>query len=146
MSQNALSITFPNRLAEIGKAAELIEAFGATHGVSPDVVFKLNLALDEVVTNIISYAYADGAEHQIGVRVALDGDGVTVRVEDDGRAFNPLDTPTPDLKQDIEERPIGGLGVHIVRSMMDTLEYRRENDRNILTMRKRTAADAGSNG
>ena len=98
------------------------------------------------MTNIISYVYADGAEHQIGVRVALDGDGVTVRVEDDGRAYNPLDTPTPDLQLDVEERPIGGLGVHIVRSMMDTLEYRRENDRNILTMRKRTAADAGSNG
>ena len=91
MSQQDLSIRCPNRLPEIGKAAQLIEAFGAAHGLSPEVVFTLNLALDEVVTNIISYAYDDEAEHQIGIRVALERDGVSLRVEDDGRAFNPLD-------------------------------------------------------
>ena len=138
VSHHALSITCPNRLAEIGKAAELIEAFGAAHGLSPEVVFKLNLALDEVVTNIISHAYDDEDEHQIAIRVALDGEGVSVRVEDDGRAFNPLDAPRPDLGLDLAKRPIGGLGVHIVRSVMDALEYRREDDRNILVMRKRT--------
>ena len=138
MSDDALSITCPNRLAEIGKAAELIEAFGAAHGLSPGVVFKLNLALDEVVTNIISHAYDDADDHQIAIRVALDGEGVLVRVEDDGRAFNPLDAPRPDLGLDLANRAIGGLGVHIVRSVMDALEYRRENDRNILIMRKRT--------
>jgi anti-sigma regulatory factor (Ser/Thr protein kinase) len=143
VSHHALSITCPNRLAEIGKAAELIEVFGAAHGLSPEVVFKLNLALDEVVTNIISHAYDDEDEHQIAIRVALDGDGVSVRVEDDGRAFNPLDAPRPDLGLDLAERPIGGLGVHIVRSVMDALEYRREDHRNILIMRKRTD-DAGS--
>ena len=138
MSHHALSITCSNRLAEIEKATELIEAFGTAHGLSAEVVFKLNLALDEVVTNIISHAYDDEDEHQIVIRVALDGEGVAVRVEDDGRAFNPLDAPRPDLGLDLANRPIGGLGVHIVRSVMDALEYRRENDRNILIMRKRT--------
>lgn len=146
MSPQDLSITFPNRLPEIGKAAQLIEAFGAAHGLSPEVVFTLNLALDEVVTNIISYAYDDEAEHQIRIHVALERDGVSLRVEDDGRAFNPLDAPTPDLQLGLDERPIGGLGVHIVRSMMDAIEYRREDDRNIFIMRKRTAADAESTG
>jgi anti-sigma regulatory factor (Ser/Thr protein kinase) len=146
LSHHGLSITCPNRLAEIGKAAQLIEAFGAAHGLSPEVVFNLNLALDEVVTNIISYAYDDEAEHQIEIRVSLDGDGVSVRVEDDGGAFNPLETPRPDVGLDIDRRPIGGLGVHIVRSLMDALEYRREDDRNIFIMRKRTADDhPGSN-
>jgi anti-sigma regulatory factor (Ser/Thr protein kinase) len=138
VSHHALSITCSNRLAEIEKATELIEAFGTAHGLSAEVVFKLNLALDEVVTNIISHAYDDEDEHQIAIRVALDGEGVAVRVEDDGRAFNPLDAPRPDLGLDLANRPIGGLGVHIVRSVMDALEYRRENDRNILIMRKRT--------
>ena len=144
MSHQALSITCPNRLPEIGKAAQLIEAFGVSYGLSPEVVFTLNLALDEVVTNIISYAYDDEAEHEIGIRVELDGDGVSLRVEDDGRAFNPLDAPRPDLRLGLDERPIGGLGVHIVRSLMDAVEYRREDDRNIFIMRKRTAADAES--
>jgi anti-sigma regulatory factor (Ser/Thr protein kinase) len=144
VSQVTLSITCPNRLSEIGKAAQLIEAVGAARGLSPDVVFKLNLALDEVVTNIVSYAYDDEDEHQISIHLVLDDDCVSVRVEDDGRAFNPLDARKPDLGLDIDERPIGGLGVHIVRTLMDALEYRRENGRNILTMRKRTAADAAS--
>jgi anti-sigma regulatory factor (Ser/Thr protein kinase) len=142
LSQHALSITCRNQLPEIETAAQLIEAFAAAHGVSADVVFKVNLALDELVTNIISYAYVDGAEHQIGIRVALDGDDVSVRVEDDGRPFNPLDAPAPDMGLDIDRRPIGGFGVHIVRSLMDAIEYRREDDRNIVLMRKRTAADA----
>jgi anti-sigma regulatory factor (Ser/Thr protein kinase) len=60
-----------------------------------------------------------------------------VRVEDDGRAFNPLDAPAPDLRLGVDERPIGGLGVHIVRSVMDALEYRRDNARNIFLMTKR---------
>ena len=138
MSPHALSFTCPNRLAEIGTAAERIEVFGAAHGLSPEVVFKLSLALEEVVANIIAHAYDDEDEHQIAIRVALDGDGVSVRVEDDGRAFNPLDAPRPDLGLGLAERPIGGLGVHIVRSVMDALEYRREDGRNILIMRKRT--------
>jgi anti-sigma regulatory factor (Ser/Thr protein kinase) len=133
----ALSLTFPNRLTEIEKAARLIEAFGKAHSLSPEVVFSLNLALDEVVTNIITYAYDDDADHDVMVRVALDGDVVSVRVEDDGRAFNPLDAPAPDLRLGVDERPIGGLGVHIVRSVMDALEYRRDNARNIFLMTKR---------
>ncbi len=133
----ALSVTFPNRLAEIEKAARLVEAFGTTHGLSSEFVFSLNLALDEVVTNIISYAYDDDGDHHIMVGVTLDGDVVSVRVEDDGRAFNPLDAPAPDLRLGVDERPIGGLGVHIVRTLMDALEYRRENDRNIFVMTKR---------
>ncbi len=133
----ALSLTVPNRLTEIEKAARLIEAFGRAHNLSPEVVFHLNLALDEVVTNIITYAYDDTADHDVMVRVALDGDVVSVRVEDDGRAFNPLDAPAPDLRLGVDERPIGGLGVHIVRSVMDALEYRRDNARNIFLMTKR---------
>ena len=117
--------------------AQRIEAFGLTHGLSPEVVFTLNLALDEVVTNIISYAYADDAEHEIDVRVTLDGKEVSVRVQDDGKAFNPLAVPKPDLGPDIDQRPVGGLGVHIVRSLMDALEYQRVNDHNIFIMRKR---------
>ena len=138
MSQHTLSITCPSRLEEIEKTAQLIEAFGATHGLSAKVVGSLNLALDEVMTNIISHGYDDEAEHQIEIRVALDGDTVSVRVEDDGRAFNPLEAPKPDIDLDLDQRPIGGLGVHIVRSVMDALDYRRAGDRNIFIMRKRT--------
>ena len=138
MSQSA-SITISNRRAEIEKVAEFIETFGATHGLSPEIIFKVNLALDEVVTNIIAYAYDDEADHQIAISVALDGQAMSIRVEDEGLAFNPLDAPVPNLKLGIDERPIGGLGVHIVRSVMDALEYHREGRRNIFIMRKNAA-------
>ena len=144
MSQDVLSIACRNRLPDIGRAAQLIETFGAANGLPSDVVFKINLALDEVLTNIISYAYEDEGDHEIDIRLTLDQDVVTVKVEDDGRAYDPIETPTPDLAAGIDERPIGGLGVHIVRSMMDGLEYRRKDGRNVLIMRKRISGGAGS--
>ena len=141
MSQKA-SITIANRRVEIERAAELIETFGSSHGLSAEVIFKLNLALDEVVTNIIAYAFDDETDRQIDITVTLDDEIISIRVEDDGLAFNPLDAPVPDLKLGIDDRPIGGLGVHIVRSVMDALEYHRESGRNIFIMRK-NAAGAG---
>ena len=146
MSLKTQSLTCGNRLEEIAGVTERIEAFGAMHGLTAEDLFKLTLALDEVVTNIISYAYDDANEHQIEIRMDLNGTTVTVRVEDDGRAYNPLDAPKPELGADIEDRSIGGLGVHIVRSIMDELEYRREGGRNILIMRKRTPGETGPTG
>lgn len=138
MSANTLTVTCRNRLEEIRGVIERIDAFGASHGLPPDDLFRLALALDEVVTNVISYGYDDADEHRIEIRVDVDGHAVEVRVEDDGRAYNPLDASKPNLSADIDERPVGGLGVHIVRTVMDELEYRREGERNILIMRKRT--------
>ena len=136
MSERALSFTVTNRLEEIRRASALIDAFGEAQGVRRDVLYKINLALDEIVTNIIKHGYDDQARHEITIAVALEGDDVSVRVADDGRAFNPLEVPKPDLTLTLDERPIGGLGIHLVRSMMDGLEYRRENGHNILVMRK----------
>jgi anti-sigma regulatory factor (Ser/Thr protein kinase) len=95
----------------------------------------MKLALDEILTNIISYAYDDAKEHIIVIRLSLDQEKWTVEVEDDGRPFNPLNAPEPDTKQLLGERPIGGLGIYLVRKLIDELEYRRQNDRNILVMR-----------
>jgi serine/threonine-protein kinase RsbW len=92
--------------------------------------------LDEVVANIINHGYDDTAEHQIRVTLAFDGSELGIRVEDDGRAFDPLQAPPPDLDLPLEERPVGGLGIHIVRSVMDAVEYQRDGDRNVLIMKK----------
>ena len=98
----------------------------------------MNLALDEVVTNVIRYAHDDdGRQHQIVVRLALEQDVLTAQVEDEGRAFNPVEAPAPDIGASIDERPIGGLGIHLVRSVMNSVEYRREDGRNVLTMKKK---------
>jgi anti-sigma regulatory factor (Ser/Thr protein kinase) len=133
---DTVSVTLVNRRAEIERLAHAVEAFGRTHALPDSVVFSLNLALDEIVSNIIRYAYDDGAKHEILVGLALEDGVVRVEIQDAGRAFNPLDVPPVDLTAAAEDRPVGGLGLHLVRSLMDGLEYRREDGRNVLTMTK----------
>ena len=92
------------------------------------------------MTNVIAYAYDDKADHRITLRLSLRTGELAAEVEDDGRPFNPLDAPPPDLTQPLEDRPIGGLGVHFLRTLMDGVEYRREQGRNRLVMKKNLPA------
>lgn len=126
-----------NDRRELAGIGERVDRFGAACGLSRDDTAAINLVLDELVSNIIKYGFDDAGEHHIQVVVGLDGDLLTVSVDDDGKPFNPLDVPRPDLDRPIEDRPVGGLGVFIVRSMADTLDYRREHGRNRLTLTKR---------
>ena len=143
---SSISVTLVNQLFEVQKLSRLVEAFGEVEGLSTEAVFSMNLALDEVVTNIIRYAHEDdGRQHLIVVRLALDQDMLTAQVEDDGRAFNPLEAPPPDMGATIEDRPIGGLGIHLMRSVMNSVEYQREDGRNVLIMKKKLEAGGGSN-
>jgi anti-sigma regulatory factor (Ser/Thr protein kinase) len=134
-------VVLRNDLSEIERLSEFVTEFGVEHHLPPKVTFALNLSLEEIVTNVISYGYDDGCEHQILVRLSVEEGEATAQVEDDGRAFNPLEAPTPDIDKPLEERSIGGLGIHLVRSLMEKLEYDRRDERNILVMRKRIEED-----
>jgi sigma-B regulation protein RsbU (phosphoserine phosphatase) len=135
---DGVEITLRNDLSELDRVSRGLDEFGAHQRLEPQVVRDLNLALEEILANIISYGYADDREHQIRVRLAVQRGEVEVDVEDDGRPFNPLDAPAPDTAGPVSERPVGGLGIHLVRNLMDGLEYERRGDRNRLVMRKRT--------
>jgi anti-sigma regulatory factor (Ser/Thr protein kinase) len=130
-----IAVELKNQLSEIERLARIVHDFGRRHQIEVQIIYTMKLALDEILTNIISYAYDDAKEHIIVIRLSLDQEKWTVEVEDDGRPFNPLNAPEPDTKQLLGERPIGGLGIHLVRKLIDELEYRRQNDRNILVMR-----------
>jgi len=134
------TLNLPNRLAAIGEAAEEIERFCAANGVPPAAAGHLNLALDETITNAIEYAWPDGGEHEVMVSLTVADGEIVAEVSDDGAAFDPLKVPPPDLESDLEARPIGGLGVHFVKTLMDEVAYRRADGRNVLTMRKRFGA------
>ena len=125
-----------NERAEIVRLGEIAERFGAAERLTDDEVMGINLVLDEVVTNIIDYGYDDADRHEIRVTMTCEGNVLTIEVDDDARAFDPLAAPPPDLDLPLEERPIGGLGIHIVRSVMNDVEYQRRDGHNILTMRK----------
>ncbi len=105
---------------------------------SPAAAYLATLALEELVTNCIKYGYDDRAEHVIQVEVELAPDGMTMVVEDDGHPFNPLEQVEPDTNLPIEERPIGGLGLHLLRKLSDRMEYAWKNGRNRVTLQKKT--------
>ena len=130
------AIVLANRLTELERVAHEVEAFGEAHRIAANLIFNVTVTLDEILTNVISYGYPEGGEHVITVRLAVKGVELMIEVEDDGRPFNPLEIAPPALEKSPEERPIGGLGLHLVRKMMDRLEYRRERDRNVLVMIK----------
>ncbi len=125
--------------AGLGRAQGEVEAFGEEEEWPPALAYQVNLVIEEVGVNVVSYAYGDDGEaHSFDISVASAPDAVTIEVVDAGRPFDPLtEAPPPDLESDVDERPIGGLGVHFVRKMMDEVRYRREDGKNCLTMVKR---------
>lgn len=133
----SLSIALRNERQELVRLAGLVERFGADQHLSDDVVMNVNLVLDEIVSNVIKYGQASDAADAIGVSLALDGGVLTIDIADDGIAFNPIDAKPPDLDLPITERPVGGLGIHIVKALTETIDYRRDHDRNRLTMTMR---------
>jgi serine/threonine-protein kinase RsbW len=133
---DTVELRLANDLAGLAGLAERVEGFGAAQGLSANVVNALNVVLDEAVSNAINHGYDAGVRGEIAVRLRRAGDGVLLEVEDDGRPFDPLQTPPPDLTLPLEQRPIGGLGVHLIRNLMDEVSYARVGGRNVLKMVK----------
>lgn len=100
-----------------------------------EIVFKVKLVVEEMGLNIIDHGYANDESKELEFRLLADDDSVTIEFIDEARAFDPLtETPEPDIDAGIEERRIGGLGVYLVREMMDEVKYAREGNRNRLTL------------
>ena len=135
--ERSLFALLRNDLAELQRLNQLVTEFAEHHGLPSELVFRVTLVLEEIITNVISYGYEDEMEHEISVRLSWEDPDMKIEVEDDGRPFNPLEAPPPDMVKPLAERPVGGLGIHLVREMMDKLEYRRENDKNLLVLKTR---------
>ena len=130
-----------NDRTEIPRLAREIEAFAEAGGIDPADVGHLQLALEEAITNTMDYGLPVGGVYEIDVRATVEDGLVEVAVEDDGVAYDPMvETPEFDPDQSMEERRIGGIGVHLVRTLMDEVNYLRVGDRNRLTVRKRIAS------
>ena len=140
MSNDSLSMVLDNELAAVPRAAERVEAFCGAREIPGRIARRFNLALDEALTNVISHAFPDGGRHAIEVLIELRDGFLTATVIDDGMPFDPLAQPAPDIHAPLEERKIGGLGIHLLRSLMDAAEYRRADGRNRLTFRTRASA------
>jgi len=132
MSPSALHFTLRNQRSEIARMFTLLEGFCQSHGISEEDMFNVRLVLDEAVINVIVHGYEDTRDHAINVALALDGTLLAIHVDDDGVAYNPLDAPPPRFDLPIEQRRIGGLGVHIMKTLAKSVEYSRTNERNNL--------------
>jgi serine/threonine-protein kinase RsbW len=131
------SFTLKNDIAELKILCQQLESIGSALGLPQRFVFEINLALDELFTNIISYGFSDRSEHAIQVCIAADDSMLTITVEDDGIPFNPIARAEPSLPATIEDCTIGGLGIYLIKNLMDNVCYQRNQDKNILTLKKR---------
>ena len=127
-----------NHLAEIPPATELAARWLVSRGIAEHHTHFARLVIDEVVSNCVKYGYRDSCEHHIEIEIAHEADLLLVSIIDDGHPFNPLEHPEPDTSLPIEQREIGGLGIHLLRKMADRIEYERIEGRNRLTLLKST--------
>lgn len=137
MHEGSIHIRLPVALGEIERLNQIVRQFGDLHEVPGRTLYAINLALDELVTNIVLHGFEDPAGEEFEVRLTVRDGAITAEVEDGGRPFNPVDVPAPDLSAPLEKRTLGGLGIHLVKSLTDVVEYRRNADKNVLTVRKR---------
>src|SRR5215475_9991709 len=124
--EQGVGIRLKNRLSELEKVSQHLYELGARHRLSPKTLRDLNLVLEEILTNIISYGYTDEREHDILIRFRVEPQAVT------------LEVAIPDVTRSLEERTVGGLGIHLARKLMDGLGYTRQENKNLLIMTKKT--------
>jgi len=141
MAKKSYSFELKSDLSELDKLCEELENFGNKFGFPKKLIFEINLALDELFTNIISYGFSDGKEHIVKMTLTPQNDELCLCIEDDGKPFNPIDFETPDVSCSVEECKIGGLGIHIMKKLMDEVCYERCGDKNVLNLKKKVAAE-----
>ncbi len=123
----------------LDRILDAVEEFGTRENWQPELLFRVKLVLEELGLNVVHYGGAPGNVPDIQITVTSSSDVLEIGISDNGLPFDPLnDAPPPDLTSAIEDRPIGGLGIHLVLTMMDEISYRREDGRNHLTLTKRT--------
>ena len=115
---------------------EFVETVTGQVKIDPLDTANLNLALEEAVANVISYAYPEGTDGLVTIDACVEGNKVTFVITDNGKAFDPTAKEELDVTAGVEERPIGGLGIHLIRTIMDTVNYERKGEQNILTITK----------
>jgi anti-sigma regulatory factor (Ser/Thr protein kinase) len=123
--------------SEIPRLIDWVEASCGVEGLADHVSFRVALALEEAVMNVINHAFAGmPPPHLITVRLDITTQLFTAEIIDNGRPFDPTAVPAPDLSLPLEQRPSGGLGIHLMRSMMDRIQYRRRGRNNLLRLEK----------
>ena len=132
--EGSLECTFSNQLEELFRVIQRVLVFLDRKGITGRAAYVVNLAVEEMATNILKYGYDDDTSHVIGLRLELQPEAIAVSLEDDGHEFDPLTAPDPDLTHAHGNRQPGGLGISLVRRLAQRMHYERRNGRNHLTV------------
>ncbi len=135
---HVLAVLMRNQASEMNDVQERFSAFASHHALPEPDAQRIGVILDELLSNVISYGYTDDLDHTIEIKIELLAEELIITIEDDGIPFNPFSSEPPDTSLPLEDRPIGGVGIHLVRNVMDRFSYHRRANRNIITLRKRT--------
>ncbi len=131
---STLALKVETRLEELQRIAAAVDDLAERESWPPGMAVRVNLVIEEFGINVMNYGYDEGV-HTFDINLSYDDDLLTIEIIDGGKPFNPLeDAPEPDTESSIEDRPIGGLGLFLVRTMTEDLRYRREDSKNHSTM------------
>ena len=130
------TLTLHNNVQEASLLAPFIETIAMENGLDHSLTMELNLAVEEAVVNVMEYAYPQGETGEVTIEVSVADGKLDINIIDSGAPFDPTQKSDPDTSLPVEERSIGGLGIFLVRQVMDTVSYRRDNGKNILTFTK----------
>jgi anti-sigma regulatory factor (Ser/Thr protein kinase) len=136
-------LTLNSDLAELDRLGEFIDGFCDVEGIPQKTCHQLHIALEELVINAIRHGGCDPKEGAIRLSIRKKGNDVSIELSDSGVDFNPLDTPSPDLAKNLLDRPVGGLGIHLVRHLVASIRYERRGGRNYLHLTKPVKPDLG---
>lgn len=126
-----------NDIKQISLLTRFIDNIAEDLKIDPGLAMSINLALEEAVTNVIMYAYPKESDEVLELDAIISPGSLEFVITDSGKAFDPTAAPEADVSLDVQDRPIGGLGIYLVRNIMDTVRYERKDGRNILTMIKK---------
>jgi serine/threonine-protein kinase RsbW len=134
--ENIKSLRLQNKLEELETISLFIDELSEIWEIPMAIAMSLNLVLEEAFTNVVNYAYDDKNLHTIEIDFEKEDNVLSIKIIDDGKAYDPTQNADPDVTLSAEERSIGGLGIFLIRKMMDEVAYERSGNKNILMMKK----------
>ena len=133
-AEKSLCLKIGNDLNELAGLCHEVHNFLEDEKMPPATIYKIDLSIEEMLTNVIKYSYDDDNRHEINVSLRLSPDRIQLEMRDDGHEFNPLEAPLSDLSDEIEERRVGGIGIHLTRTMVDSISYSRDGNINAVNI------------
>lgn len=131
-----INLMLNNKVGEISRLTQFVKQIGRDLELSKAMTMSLNVVLEEAVTNIIFYAYPPDENHQLEIKCIKSGDFLTFTIIDTGYPFDLTQVKEVDISLSAQDRPIGGLGVFLIKKIMTEVSYKRENNKNVLTLKK----------